>query len=79
MSTQIMDFMILITLTVTSLLITRGVVFHALAFFFPAKHIKLSYTDKNGAKHKRTISLSDDDEIIKVLEEVKANARHRVE
>lgn len=79
MSTQIMDIMILITLTVTSLLIARGVVFHALAFFFPANQINLSYTDKNGTKHKRTVSLSKDDELIKVLEEIKTNARYRKE
>lgn len=77
MSTEIMDYMILTTLTVTSLLIARGVVFHALAFFFPAKHITLSYTDKDGVKHTKSVHLSEDDELIKVLEEVKTNARYR--
>lgn len=74
---QIMDYMILITLTVTSLLIARGVVFHALAYFFPARRLILSYTDKQGVKRKKSVSLSEDDELFRVLEEVKANAKYR--
>ncbi|QDL30423.1 MULTISPECIES: hypothetical protein [Serratia] len=78
MSAEIMEYMTLITLTVISLLVARGVVFHALAFFFPPKSIKLSYTDNSGKKHTKLVNLSDeDDELINFLTELRANGKAR--
>ncbi|GBO49481.1 hypothetical protein MFFDBJGM_02499 [Pectobacterium versatile] len=78
MPTEIMEYMTLITLTVVSLLVARGVVFHALAFFFPPKSIKLSYVDKEGKKHTKLVNLSDEDgELIDFLAELRANGKVR--
>lgn len=78
MSIEIMEYMTLITIVVISLLVARGVVFHVLAFFFPPKSIKLSYTDKDGKVHVKLVNLSDEDEeLLSFLTELRANGKVR--
>ncbi|MCB5312101.1 hypothetical protein [Yersinia intermedia] len=80
MSIEIMEYMTLITMAVISLLVARGVVFHVLAFFFPPKSIKLSYTDKDGKIHTKLVNLSDeneDEELLSFLTELRANGKVR--
>lgn len=78
MSIEIMEYMTLITIVVISLLVARGVVFHVLAFFFPPKSIKLSYTDRDGKVHVKLVNLSDEDEeLLSFLTELRANGKVR--
>jgi hypothetical protein len=55
-------------------LLYRFVQFLLIIFF--GKNINITYIDKNGVKQKKRVRVDHDDELIKLMTEIKANAKN---
>ncbi|WP_445494025.1 hypothetical protein [Photorhabdus sp. SF281] len=74
-----MNIMILITVLVISFQFARFGVYYLLAFFFPSKYVNVIYTDRNGTKHSKKISLREEDaeQLAATLSEIKKNTQNK--